>query len=66
MAAALQGAPVLTITDARIGSTQGMIHFALRQGKIGFHINDALAARSKLLISSRLLQLALSVRQRNG
>ena len=66
MVAALSGAPVLTITDARLGSTQGMIHFAIRQGKVGFHINDALAARSRLSISSRLLQLALSVRQKSG
>jgi hypothetical protein len=66
MVAALQGLPVLTITDARGGSTQGMIHFAVRQGKVGFHINDALAARSRLSISSRLLRLALSVRQRSG
>lgn len=66
MVAALQNLPVLTITDARFGSAQGMIHFALRQGKVGFHINDALAARSRLSISSRLLRLALSVRQRGG
>lgn len=66
MVAVLQGMPVLTITDSRAGSAQGMIHFAVRQGKVGFHINDALAARSRLSISSRLLQLALSVRQRGG
>ena len=66
MVAALQGLPVLTITDSRNGPAQGMIHFAIRQGKVGFHINDALAARSRLSISSRLLQLALSVRQRSG
>ena len=66
MVAALNGVPVLTITDSRLGTAQGMIHFAVRQGKVGFHINNALAARSRLLISSRLLQLALSVRQRSG
>ncbi|UUR08922.1 YfiR family protein [Sphingomonas glaciei] len=66
MVAVLQGAPVLTVTDARHGSSQGMIHFAIHQGKVGFHINDALAARNRLSISSRLLQLALSVRQRGG
>jgi hypothetical protein len=65
MVAVLQNQPVLTITDSRVGSGQGIIHFALRQGKVGFHINDALAARGRLSISSRLLQLALSVKQRS-
>lgn len=66
MIMALQNLPVLTITDARFGTAQGMIHFVVRQGKVGFHINDALAARNHLSISSRLLRLALSVRQRGG
>lgn len=66
MIAALQNQPVLTITDSRSGPAKGIIHFAVRQGKVGFHIDDALAARSRLSISSRLLQLALSVRQRTG
>lgn len=66
MLTALQDLPVLTVTDARVGSAQGMIHFAVRQGRVGFHINNALAARSRLAISSRLLRLALSVRQRGG
>jgi hypothetical protein len=57
---------VLTVTDARAGPAQGMIHFTIRQGKVGFHIDDATAARSRLSISSRLLQLAISVRQRGG
>ena len=64
MITALRGSPVLTVTDARVGPAKGMIHFEVRGGKVGFHINDALAAQSRLTISSRLLQLALSVRQR--
>jgi len=64
MVTALRGSPVLTVTDARFGPAKGMIHFDVRGGKVGFHINDVLAAQSRLTISSRLLQLALSVRQR--
>lgn len=66
MVRALEGTPVLTVTDSRYGGAKGVIHFAVRGGKVGFHIDDAMAARSGLTISSRLLQLALSVRQRRG
>ncbi|HEY7809513.1 MAG TPA: YfiR family protein [Allosphingosinicella sp.] len=60
----LRGKAVLTVTDARAGGPQGMIHFVLHQGRVRFHVDDAGAARSGLSISSRLLGLALSVRQR--
>jgi len=66
MVRTLDGAPVLTVTDSRNGSARGIIHYAIRDGKVGFHIDDAMAARSGLQISSRLLQLAISVRQRRG
>ena len=61
--AALRGQPVLTVTDARNGSTRGMIHFAVADGRVSFHVDAAAAARSRLSISSRLLGIALSVRQ---
>lgn len=64
MLAKLRAWPVLTVTDAELGSTRGMIHFAISGGKVGFHIDDAAAARSNLSISSRLLRLAISVKQR--
>lgn len=64
MLAALAGRPVLTVTDARDGATQGMVHFALKDGRVRFHIDEAAAERSHLGISSRLLELALSVRGR--
>lgn len=60
--AALAGRPVLTVTDARDGDAQGMVHFALKDGRVRFHIDEAAAERSKLAISSRLLSLAISVR----
>jgi hypothetical protein len=62
--AALQNMAVLTITDARAGAKRGMIHFALQKGHVRFHIDDAAAATHNLNIDSRLLSLALSVRQR--
>lgn len=61
---ALQGAPVLTVTDARLGPSRGMVHFELSGGRVRFHINDAGAASSDLAISSRLLNLALTVQPR--
>ena len=61
---ALQGAPVLTVTDARLGPARGMVHFELSGGRVRFHIDDAEAASSDLAISSRLLNLALTVQPR--
>lgn len=64
MLEALQGQPILTVTDARFGAERGMVHFVLKDGRVRFHIDDAMAARSNLGISARLLSLAVSVRQR--
>lgn len=62
--AALAGTPVLTVTDAARGPARGMIHFAVDDNRVRFHVDDEAAARSGLSISSRLLGLALSVRSR--
>lgn len=64
--AALAGRPVLTVTDERDGSAQGMVHFALKDGRVRFHIDEVAAERSNLAISSRLLSLALTVRTRRS
>lgn len=61
---ALQGRPILTITDSRSGATRGMIHFTVAAGRVRFFIDQAAAAERGLTISSRLLALALGVRQR--
>jgi hypothetical protein len=63
-AAGLEGRPVLTVTDARGGAQGGMIHFVIHQGRVRFNIDQAQAAKSGVGISSRLLSLALSVRQK--
>lgn len=59
---ALAGTPVLTVTD--FGGPRGVIHFAVVGNKVKFHIDDRAASRGGMTISSRLLSLALSVRQR--
>lgn len=60
---ALQGVPVLTVTDqSPSAGAQGMIDFRLHDGRVRFHIDEEAAGRSGLAISSRLLGLALTTR----
>jgi hypothetical protein len=54
--------PVLLVTDAAVSSDRGMIHFVVNDDRVRFHIDLQAASRSRLSISSRLLNLALSVR----
>jgi hypothetical protein len=61
---ALRARPVLTITDSRAGPARGMIHFTNSAGRVRFFIDEAEASEHGLSISSRLLALALGVRQR--
>ena len=63
---ALRSQPVLTITDSRAGPQRGMIHFTVAGGRVRFFIDEAEAAAHGLSISSRLLALALGVRQRRS
>jgi hypothetical protein len=60
---ALRAMPVLTITDSRAGRQRGMIHFSLVSGRVRFFIDQAAASERGLTISSRLLALAVGVRQ---
>ena len=59
---ALEGKPVLTVTDARAGGARGMIHFVVDGGRVRFHIDEAAAQGAGLTLSARLLAIALSVR----
>lgn len=59
---AVASTPVLTITDSDHGEARGMIHFAMQQSRVRFHIDSGAAARSGLSLSSKLLALALSVK----
>ena len=57
--------PILTVTDERGGPQRGMVHFVVQDGRVRFHIDEAEAARHGLSINSRLLAIALTVRQRH-
>ena len=61
---AMRAQPTLTITDARAGAARGMVHFTVAGGRVRFFVDEAAAAERGLTISSRLLALALGVRQR--
>jgi len=60
---AAAGAPVLTVTDQNLGGSGGMIQFVLQGGKVRFSIDAGAAEASGVQISSKLLQLAVSVRK---
>lgn len=64
MQEALRGQPILTVTDSSLGAGRGIVHFAVKAGRVRFHIDDALAARNNLSLSARLLSLALTVKSR--
>lgn len=58
-----EGRPaILVVTDAAVSTERGMVHFVINRGRVRFHIDLQEASRSRLSISSRLLNLALSVR----
>jgi hypothetical protein len=60
--AAVEKAPVLTVTDSARGSVRGIVHLVLDGGKVRFSIDAAQAANAGLEISSKLLALAVVVR----
>jgi hypothetical protein len=61
--AALARQPILTVTDSRSSSQRGVIHFAVVDGRVRFFIDNAQAQARGLTISSRLLALAIGVKQ---
>jgi hypothetical protein len=62
--AAIGRQPVLTVTDSANASQRGIVHFVVVGGRVRFFIDEAAAAERGLLISSRLLGLAVAVRTR--
>jgi hypothetical protein len=61
---ALQGQPALTVTDSRQPDISGsIVQFVVRRGHVRFEIDNAAAARTRLVISSKLLNLALAVKE---
>jgi hypothetical protein len=57
--AALRGQPVLTVGDGHDG---GIITFVISDNRVRFNIDEEAAAQSGLVISSKLLSLALHVK----
>jgi hypothetical protein len=62
---ALQGRSVLTVTEGERGGSVGIINFVVQNNRVRFDIDDDAAASDGLVISSRLLNLALQVKPRH-
>jgi hypothetical protein len=62
---AVTGKPVLTVTDAAVSRDEkGIVHFVIHDDRVRFEIDDRAAAENGLMISSKVLSLALSVTPR--
>lgn len=62
----VRGNSVLTVSDARgSGSGAGIIDFVIADNRVRFDIDDEAAAQNGLVISSKLLSLALNVKRRS-
>jgi len=61
MLQAAAGNPILTVTDRDRGEAGGIIEFILRSGRVRFAIDANAARANRLEISSKLLDIALSV-----
>jgi len=60
----LDGMPILTIADTPGASQQGVIlNMAIKEGKVTFEANMAIAKRNRLKLSSQLLRFATEVYQ---
>jgi hypothetical protein len=64
--AALDDAPVLTITDERLAPERGMVHFELKGRRVRFHVDEASATRAGIGFSSKLMRLGLTVKRGRG
>jgi len=61
----VRGSNVLTVSDGRLsGADSGIINFVIADKRIRFDIDDEAAAQNKVVISSKLLNLALNVKRR--
>ena len=60
---AVEGQPVLTVTDAEAGDERGIVHLVLIGGRVRFMIDAGKAGQSQLGISSKLLALAVEVKR---
>lgn len=58
----LRGSPVLTVSDAR--DSGAVVNFVIKDNRVRFEIDEAAAAQNNLVLSSKLLGLALNVKPR--
>ena len=58
---AVRGTNVLTVTEAEAGQTQSVIRFVIDENHVRFTIDAQAAAENGLSVSSKLLNLAMSV-----
>jgi hypothetical protein len=62
---AVRGTPVLTVTDSeRYGGPAGIVNFVVLNNRVRFEIDEDAAAANGLVVSSKLLSLAVAVRPR--
>jgi hypothetical protein len=61
---AMKGKPVVTVTDSGL-KAHGMISFVIEANHVRFDIDDASAAQTGVVISSKLLNLAHAVKPRS-
>ncbi|MBV9573924.1 MAG: YfiR family protein [Acidobacteriales bacterium] len=62
--AALQKAPILTVSDMKEFSEMGgMVQFVMEDNRVRFEVNVGAAERAGLSLSSELLKVALNVRR---
>jgi len=62
---ALRGSGTLLVTAA-LATGSGVINFVVKDNRVRFTVDDELAAQNGLAISSKLLNVALSVRARGA
>jgi hypothetical protein len=60
---AIRGSNVLTVGDS---GSEGIIDFVIADNRVRFNIDDEAAAQNGLVISSRLLSLAVNVKRRES
>lgn len=58
---AASGRPILTVADRSGGIRGGVVDFVMREGKVRFVIDRAMARRQQVELSSKLLETALAV-----
>jgi hypothetical protein len=64
---ALQGTAIMSISDCeRFADTGGVVQLVLERDRMRFVVNLASARRARLTVSSKLLQLAKTVKDDNG